>query len=88
MRYINAKDVLPKELLIEIQKYTDEGLLYIPAMIQRKEWGSVSGSKFKIANRNRIIKKEYDLGKTVKEIEKEYFLSKSTIYRILKTCDE
>jgi DNA-binding NarL/FixJ family response regulator len=84
MKYENAKDVLPKELLDEILKYVAEGFLYIPAMSQRKKWGSLSGQRSMLEMRNQAIKKEYLNGKTINEIENEYFLSQSTIYRIVK----
>lgn len=84
MKYENAKDVLPKELLDELLKYVTEGFLYIPAMSQRKRWGSISGQRSMLEMRNQAIKKEYLLGKTISEIEKKYFLSQSTIYRIVK----
>lgn len=44
MSYINAANILPKELLIEVQKYIQGETLYIPAQQStRKKWGSVSG---------------------------------------------
>ena len=84
MNYINARNVLPDRLLIEIRKYVQEGFLYIPGIEKRKEWGSISGHKHNLANRNRLIYKDFQNGKTVLELSKVYYLSESSIYRILK----
>ncbi len=85
MKYINALNVFPDELLIEIRKYIPEGFLYIPGTDKRKEWGSLSGQKYELAIRNRLIYKEFQNGKTVVEISKKHYLSESSIYRILQS---
>lgn len=84
MKYINALNVFPDELLVEIRKYIQEGFLYIPGIDKRKEWGSISGQKYELAVRNRLIYKDFQNGKTVIEISKEHYLSESSIYRIIK----
>ena len=84
MKYINALNVFPDELLLEIRKYIPEGFLYIPGNDTRKEWGSISGQKYELAIRNSLIYKDYQNGKTVVEISKAHYLSESSIYRILK----
>lgn len=83
MKYLNATNVFPDELLVEIRKYISEGFLYIPGSEKRKEWGSISGHKSELAGRNKQIYKDYMKGKTVYELSKEYYLSESSIYRIL-----
>ncbi len=37
MKYINAMNVFPHELLVEIRKYIPEGFLYIPGIDKRKD---------------------------------------------------
>lgn len=40
MKYVKAEQILPKELVTEIQKYVHGGLLYIPKpQGVRKKWG-------------------------------------------------
>ncbi|NRZ93782.1 hypothetical protein [Clostridium beijerinckii] len=54
MKYINAADVLPKELLNEILNYVDGELLYIPASRKNE-----SGEKIVVQEniiRNVIVK--------------------------------
>ena len=45
MRYLNASDILPDELLREIQKYTQGEAIYIPREQERRKWGESSGSR-------------------------------------------
>lgn len=39
MKYINAADVLPGELVAEISKYVNGELLYIPSLKDKQQWG-------------------------------------------------
>lgn len=83
MKYLNALNVFPDELLVEIRKYIPEGFLYIPGIGNRKEWGSKTGHKYELDIRNKIIYTDYQNGKKVVEISKEHYLSESSIYRII-----
>ncbi len=41
MKYINAKDTLPKNLINEIRKHVEGVYIYIPnGESKRREWGS------------------------------------------------
>lgn len=57
MKYVNAAEVLPDQLLKELQRHTDGEVLYIPKASGRKEWGTVSGSRMFYQERNEEIKK-------------------------------
>lgn len=83
MKYRNAMDVFPEELIFEIRKYISNGLVYIPGTEERKEWGSITGLKKEMEQRNQVICDEFKKGKTVSRIAKEQYLSKSSIYRII-----
>lgn len=84
MKYENADNIFPEKLLLEIRRFMPEGYVYISPQSSRKEWGSVSGQKKELEKRNGEIYKEYLVGKSVDAISKERYLSKSSIYRILK----
>lgn len=45
MKYINAAEILPENLLKELQAYADGELLYIPKISTKREWGAASGSR-------------------------------------------
>ena len=84
MKYENADNIFPKELLSEIRQYMPEGYVYISSQNGRKEWGSVSGQKEELGKRNAQIYEEYQSGKSIAVISKERYLSKASVYRIVK----
>lgn len=84
MKYINATEVLPEHLLNEIQKYIAGEVLYIPQPKGLKNpWGSRTGAKQQIINRNSQIKFEKENGKTIDELMIKYSLSYDTIKKIV-----
>ena len=87
MKYENADSIFPEKLLIEIRKFMPEGYVYISPQSSRKKWGSVSGQKEELEKRNQEIYEEYHSGKSIGTISRERYLSKSSIYRILKQVE-
>lgn len=83
MNYRNAKEVFPENLLIEIMKYVGEGLIYFPANEEKKQWGSVSGTREQLQKRNMDIRCDYKDGMTISELEEKYYLSQSSLRRII-----
>lgn len=81
MSYINAKYVLPKELIKEIQKYVNGVNLYIPKI---PEANSICSSyKLELYRRNQEIYKQFLQGEKVSKLAAKYYLSNKSIYRIL-----
>ncbi|NEZ76018.1 hypothetical protein EXM56_11925 [Clostridium botulinum] len=83
MKYINAADVLPKELLKEIINYVDGELLYIPALGKKQRWGECSGSREYYKKRNRDIINQYKNGAKISNIAKAYCLSYDSVRKIV-----
>jgi hypothetical protein len=83
MKYENAKDILPEELLIEVQKYAAGKLLYVPSAEEKRNWGESSGYRDKLKKRNRMICNKYANGRTISELGDEYFLSLDSIKKII-----
>ena len=83
MKYENAKDVLPKELLEEVQKYASGKLLYFPITGQRSLWGTKNGSRHKTEQRNMEIKQLYENGYTHDELSEKYYLTPESIKNII-----
>lgn len=83
MAYKNARDVLPGELVAEIQKYIDGDLIYIPSKSAKTEWGKRSGARQKYAERNDEIRREYMARTSVEELASRYFLSPESIKKIV-----
>ncbi len=84
MKYVNARALLPKELVSELQEYIQGGYLYIPAVQERKKcWGELSGYREELRQRNQRIMEEYQEGWAVEAIAEKYCLSVHTIRKIV-----
>ncbi|HEX2944363.1 MAG TPA: CD3324 family protein [Clostridia bacterium] len=83
MNYKNAKDVLPEYLIIEIMKYTDGGLVYFPARESKKSWGSLTGLRNELKERDTRIIRDHKNGSSIYELGEKYYLSQSSLYRII-----
>lgn len=83
MKYRNASEILPDELLREIQKYTSGEAIYIPQHRERKKWGEGSGARRYYEERNQKIKEKYIEGMAIEEIADIFNLSVETIRKII-----
>lgn len=86
MKYKNAKAILPQELLAELQNYAEGELIYIPNRQQKAGWGTVNGSRERYTLRNMQIIHYYKNGAGIEEICRQFFLSKDSIKKIIKSC--
>lgn len=85
MGYIKASDVLPEELISEIQKYIDGQMLYVPRKCEEHaNWGEKSGIREKLEKRDRQIFDGYVSGRTISDLSMEYYLSEKSIQRIIR----
>jgi len=84
MKYRNASEILPDELLKELQKFASGEILYIPSDQNRKEWGAASGARQYYKQRNEEIRQQYfNQNIKVDVLAKSYGLSEETIRKIL-----
>lgn len=83
MQYKNGKEVLPPQLLKELQNYIQGELLYIPKKDLRAGWGEVNGSRQQITRRNEEIFRLYEKGYTFEDLEKQFHLSIESIRKII-----
>ena len=84
MSYRNAKEILPADLLEEIQRYVKGEIIYIPKQDEEKiKWGIKNGSRKKYDKRNSDIKDLKEGGMTVEELARAYYLSADSIRKIL-----
>lgn len=84
MRYARAQDLLPAELLDELQKYIDGAYLYIPRRQEsRLAWGERTHSKEETAARNRDIYRRAQDGEPAAQLAQAYFLAEKTVRRII-----
>jgi hypothetical protein len=83
LKYRNAAEVLPINLLNEIQKHISGELLYIPTGENHVKWGEKNGSMQYYKDRNKNIKEMYDSGYTMEKIGIEFGLSLESVRKII-----
>lgn len=83
MKYRNAAEILPDDLLKELQAYISGDILYIPQAVPKKQWGMDSGSRNYYCKRNSEIKRLFASGTPIHKLSKQYGLADSTIKKII-----
>jgi len=84
MKDSNIEELLPKELLLEIQKYVQGRSLYIPKLkAHHKKWGENTQSKDITSKRNDEIRAAFRDGSTIDELCGKYALSPDSIKKIV-----
>ena len=84
-QYSNAKDILPGHLLQEVQRHVQGALLYIPSADDRRPWGSLTGARCDLEERNTAIKQEYRRGASLDTLAGEFHLSFDTVRKIVRS---
>ncbi len=82
MKYVNANEVLPEELLVMIQEHYDGGYLYIPKHNGRRATGQTAYKK-ELAKRDQRIFLMHLEGRTKGQLGNIFHLSKSSLRRII-----
>lgn len=85
MKYENAQNILPNEIVKIIQQYVDGSYLYIPRKDQnKKKWGENSGFKDELKKRNIEIYNDFNNGISIKDLANKYYLTENSIRRIVR----
>lgn len=85
MGYVKAGDVLPPEMIEQIQQYVDGKVLYIPKRADEKSaWGKGTSTKTELAERNARIYEQFLAGASVSQLANDYFLVEKSIQRIIR----
>ena len=85
MSYIKAEEILPEELIRQIQEYADGVYIYIPRKPgTRHAWGQETGYKAELKLRNDRIRSDYASGENATALSRKYHLSEKSIRRILQ----
>ena len=85
MSYIKAEEILPEELIRQIQEYADGVYLYIPRKPgTRHIWGGKTDYRAELQARNHCICGDYAAGSSVENLSRKYHLSEKSIRRILQ----
>jgi len=84
MSYIKAEEILPPELINEIQKYIQGTQIYIPKKQGRRlGWGMKNGTRNMIKKRNNQIRESRKAGQRIEDLADYYNLSVDSIRKIL-----
>lgn len=84
MRYTNALQVLPEQVLEQIYQYVEGVVLYIPRRAEHKRpWGSGTPTRQVLAARNQAIWRDAQAGLSARALAERYYLSVKQIQRIL-----
>jgi len=84
MKYSNAYNVLPDDIVRIIQQYVNGEYLYIPRKEEeQKKWGEQSGSRDILKRRNAEIYYKYIKGAVILDLANMYYLSDKSIRRII-----
>ena len=85
MGYIRAEEILPVEIIKQIQKYVDGTNIYIPRKQEnRRQWGTRTAYRDELQTRNASIYRDYLSGVPISELANNYFLSEKSIQRIIR----
>lgn len=87
MKYENARDILPPNLLRIVQRFVSGQLIYIPAAENRR-WGEASGLRQQLRDRNRCIRHDFTAGESIDALAEKYQLSDVSIRHIVYTKKE
>ncbi|QRG66701.1 CD3324 family protein [Brevibacillus choshinensis] len=86
MKYVNATAILPEALIEEIQKYVQGETIYIPKPeTTYQKWGTRSGTRKMIDDRNRAMKASFKRGVSIDQLAIDHCLSVETIKKIVYT---
>jgi hypothetical protein len=83
VKYRNAAEVVPEQVLRELQRYAAGQLLYIPAG-RRQPWGEGTGARDEYQGRNERIRGEYRARQAnIPALCETYCLSDETVRKII-----
>jgi Mor family transcriptional regulator len=81
---MKAENILPESLIKEIQKYVQGETIYIPKpKSSYQKWGTRSGGRKKVEERNISIRAAFRNGTRIDELADDYHLSIETIKKIV-----
>jgi Mor family transcriptional regulator len=83
MKYKRASDILPEELIKEVQKYAAGETLYFPKTSEKIPWGESSGARSFFRQRNEEIRQKYHTRVSIKRLADEYCLSVERVRKIV-----
>jgi Mor family transcriptional regulator len=81
MKYRNAAELLPPQLLLELQKYAQGETFYVPK-IKRESWGAATGAKTFYSQRNLDIRNQFSRGVDLEKLSEDHFISEDAVKKM------
>ncbi len=89
MGYIRAEEILPADVIKQIQQYVDGANIYIPRKQEnRLAWGTKTAYRHELQKRDKAIYNSYLDGKSVNELAHIHYLSEKSIQRIIRNYNK
>lgn len=89
MSYKRADEILPADILESLQNYVSGETIYVPKRKEcRQSWGTRTGIRNNLNQRNERILSDYRNGNPIGELAKRYYLTEKSIQRILRNRKE
>ncbi len=85
MSYVRADEILPEDLIKDIQRYVSGKSVYIPSR-EKKDWGSQTVTRQYYQSRNGTIVQKRERGVPVRALAEEFSLSEKSIQRIIRAA--
>ena len=82
MKYRNAAELLPPQLLQELQKYAQGETFYVPK-VKRESWGAGTGAKSFFSRRDSDIRNQFSRGIGLEKLSEEHFISEDAVKKIV-----
>ena len=84
MSYPKIYEVLPKDIILQIQDYIEGEVIYIPKRSEnKKSWGDCTDTKEILSLRNKKIYYDYCDGISVQQLAQKYFWLKKAFNELL-----
>ncbi len=82
-KYRNAAEVLPPELLAEVQRHAAGTQLYIPSPVARAPWGERTGARETLRQRNCELRRLHGEGMAIRQLMNRFHLSYDSVRKIV-----
>lgn len=85
MGYKRADEILPEDILKALQLYVSGEAIYVPKATEvKRRWGTCTGTRERLHQRNQEMYAEHEGGMSVKELAQRYYLTEKSVQRILR----
>jgi len=82
VKYRNAMEILPPQLLRQLQELAQGEILYVPKA-KRETWGAATGARAFYSERDCEIRKQFSRGAGLEKLGEKHFISEDAVKKIV-----